>query len=101
MSRTRIPDEVTDVLLIVHYRDGFCTVQAVFDATNAYRRPSRMERIVMIATEKFNLIVRSTPNSDYVSRALAAELAKRWLDGQYIVVEHALLPGHQQRDWLS
>lgn len=101
MSRKRIPEGSKNILLVCHYKDGFCTVQATWDKALFPIKELVAGKIVLLRGTTHDVYVKATKNSTYISRELATTIAERWLQGKYLTVERAVLPDFPSRDWVS
>jgi len=101
MSRKRLPKDCMDVLLIVHYQDGFCTVQAVWDKALFPITDLEDRNIVLLKGSGNNVYIQASKNSSEISRRKAVKIAELWLNGEYITVYPGTLPDIPPRDWMS
>ncbi len=101
MSRDRVPADTTMLLLTLSYHDGFCTVQAIWDAVEIRRLIEDRKCVLAFTDNILNVWVRRTEHSDSIPHRLTQKIARKWLMGKYIKVESALISSSSQTDWIS
>ena len=101
MSIERVPKDVDSMLMTLHYQDGFCIVQAIWDKPTIERLEKKGNCVLLYHKNSLRVYVRMAKNSEKITRALCQKIADRWLSGSYVKVESPLFPDFETRDWIS
>ncbi len=101
MSIERIPRDRTKLLLTLSYHGGFCTCQAMWEDVEIERLLNKGKCALVMKAGEIKIYVRRTENSERINREKTQKICDRWIKGNYVKVESALLPGFPQKDWMS
>lgn len=101
MSSERVPPGQESILLELYYKDGFCTVQAIWDGAQIRQLEKKSKCLFLTRIEGLKVYVTKTPNSEKLEVKVVIEIAKRWIAGDYVTVQPALFPNLPPRDWMS
>jgi hypothetical protein len=101
MSSDRLPKESRNILLTMYYRDGFCTIQAMWDNVEIERLRKAGHCKLVAESPPHSIYVRKSRGSQALPRDLAMNIIGRWLKGEYVKVQYPLFPETEALDWMS